>query len=230
MLAQALWMPGEFLDAHERRPPVWAAVTAGAALGLVWGIAARLWMRLISTNPEFSVAGTAFILAVPTVFGVGAGLAFAARRRGWRRGGHYLPRGLVVALFIPFGVAGGGPLMVTVLLATLAVTQATRPLIRFKRWLPRMVQSLLLLLALGGVVFVSGTIVTDKPGVLAPVYILFYLLLGYALFLGLRIGLEPAHAASNPPMPEQPNDALQPTGAAIFVSARHAVSGGGPGG
>jgi hypothetical protein len=110
------------LDAIEPYPPVWAAVLGGAGLGLVWGIAARIWMRLISTQPEFSIPGTAAILVIATVFGACAGFAFAARRRGWRRWRHYLPRGLVVACFVPFGIAGGMPLMLTVLLATLAVT------------------------------------------------------------------------------------------------------------
>jgi hypothetical protein len=111
------------LDATETRPRVWAAVLGGAGLGLVWGIAARLWMRLISTQPEFSIPGTAAILIITTLFGACAGLAFAARRRGWRRWAHYLPRGLAVAFFLPFGIAGGTPLMLTVLLATLALTQ-----------------------------------------------------------------------------------------------------------
>lgn len=110
------------LDATSPHPPVWAAVLGGAGLGLVWGIAARIWMRLIATQPAFSPLGTAAILLIATVFGAWAGFAFAARRRGWPRWGHYLPRSLVVAFFIPFGIAGGLPLMLTVLLATLAVT------------------------------------------------------------------------------------------------------------
>ena len=111
------------LDAAERRPPVWAALLAGAGLGLAWGIIARLWMRLISTTPEFTLPGTAGILIVTTLFGAWAGLAFAARRRGWRGWRHYVPRSLAVIFFVPFGIAGGLPLMLTVLVATLAITQ-----------------------------------------------------------------------------------------------------------
>lgn len=109
-------------DATERHPPVWAAVLGGAGLGLVWGLAARLWMRLISTHPEFTLGGTAAILIIATLFGTFAGLAFAARRRGWRGWGHYLPRSLAVFFFLPLGIAGGAPLMITVLLATLGAT------------------------------------------------------------------------------------------------------------
>lgn len=122
MLRQVFRLPAMRLDAAERTPPVWAAVLGGAGLGIVWGIAARLWMRLISTRPEFTISGTAAILVIAMVFGAFVGFAFAARRRGWRRWGHYLPRGLVVAFFVPFSAFAGAPLMFTVLLATLAVT------------------------------------------------------------------------------------------------------------
>lgn len=123
LLQQVFRLPAIPLDATEKHPPVWAAVLGGAGLGLVWGIAARLWMRLITTTPEFSVPGTAGILLITTVFGAWAGLAFVARRRGWRGWGHYGPRSLAVIFFIPFGIAGGLPLMLTVLMATLGITQ-----------------------------------------------------------------------------------------------------------
>lgn len=111
------------LDAAEQQPPVWAAVLGGAGLGLGWGIVARLWMRLITTTPEFSIPGTVGILTITTLFGGWAGLAFAARRRGWQGWRHYVPRSLAVIFFIPFGIAGGLPLMLTVLVATLGITQ-----------------------------------------------------------------------------------------------------------
>jgi hypothetical protein len=111
------------LDATELHPAVWAAVLSGAGLGLVWGIVARLWMRLIATTPEFSMPGTAAILIITTVFGAWVGLAYAARRRGWRGWRHYVPRCLVVVFFLPFGIAGGLPLMLTVLVGTLGIAQ-----------------------------------------------------------------------------------------------------------
>ena len=115
--------PPMSLSATERYPAAWAAILSGAGLGVIWAIAARIWMRLISTTPEFSIAGTLAIVVIATLFGACAGFAFVARRRGWRRWGHYVPRGLTVAFFIPFGIGGGLPLMLSVLLATLAVTQ-----------------------------------------------------------------------------------------------------------
>lgn len=114
-------LSSEFLDAMESRLAVGTAMACGAVCGLAWGVLGRVWMRFISAHPAVSAGGTAYVVAVPTLFGVCAGLAFAARRRGWRRARLYVPRVLTVVLFIPFGVAGGGPLMLTVLLATLAI-------------------------------------------------------------------------------------------------------------
>lgn len=116
-------MPLNALDSTASQPSVWAAVLGGAGLGLAWGFAARIWMRLIATTPAFSIPGTAAILIITTLFGAWVGLAYAARRRGWRGWRHYVPRGLVVFFFLPFGIAGGLPLMLTVLVATLGITQ-----------------------------------------------------------------------------------------------------------
>jgi hypothetical protein len=62
------------------------AALGGAALGAAWGVLARAWMRLVSTSPEFSWAGSLAIVVLAAVFGAGVGLSSAARRsRGWRR-------------------------------------------------------------------------------------------------------------------------------------------------
>lgn len=62
------------------------ATLLGGGLGLAWGVAARVWMRLISTAPEFSWAGTLGIIGLSGIFGAGVGAAAAARRAsGWRR-------------------------------------------------------------------------------------------------------------------------------------------------
>ena len=62
------------------------AALIGFGLGAVWGVAARAWMRLVSTSHEFSWVGTLAIVGLAAVFGTGVGLASAARRTtGWRR-------------------------------------------------------------------------------------------------------------------------------------------------
>ena len=66
-----------------------ASAAAGVGMGLLWGLAARLWMRLITTDPpEFSWAGTLLIVGFAALAGLGMGLVRGAsvtgRRRWWR--------------------------------------------------------------------------------------------------------------------------------------------------
>ncbi len=78
-------------------------VLAGAGLGLALGVAARWWMRLVSTQPELSWSGTGLILALFTTAGVGLGIAAAARAAGrsrwWR-----LAAVLAVPVFLSPGI------------------------------------------------------------------------------------------------------------------------------
>ncbi len=158
LLQKAFRLSTMHLDATERYSSVWAVVLSGAGLGLVWGIAARLWMRLIATMPEFSIPGTAGILSVTTLFGGWAGLAFIARRRGWQGWRHYVPRSLTVIFFIPFGIAGGMPLMLTVLIATLGITQRTV----FSLWV---LAGLVLLVSVGTDIVVPRIVTVAAPAV-----------------------------------------------------------------
>jgi hypothetical protein len=70
--------------------PWWPAALLGLGAGLAWGVAARVWMRLVTTEaPGFSWVGTLAILGLAGVFGAGVGLWWSARgaegRRRWRR-------------------------------------------------------------------------------------------------------------------------------------------------
>ena len=57
----------------------------GLGLGAAWGVLARVWMRLISTDPEFSWSGTLFIVGLAALLGAGVGLVDAALRAGRSR-------------------------------------------------------------------------------------------------------------------------------------------------
>lgn len=99
----------------------------GLALGAVWGVAARGWMRLVSTSPEFSWAGTLAIVGAASVFGMLAAWSWRARhatgRRRWLR---------LVALPCLLLFAGqGAPFAPAFLLAG--------PLLRRRGVLPRVV-------------------------------------------------------------------------------------------
>ena len=83
----------------------------GFLLGVAWGVVARVWMRLISTSPDFSWAGTLGILIAFGIVGVALGVIEAARQRGgsgwWR----------LLYLLVPLPFAGAGlPLLPAVVL------------------------------------------------------------------------------------------------------------------
>lgn len=54
----------------------------GAGAGAVWGVLARVWMRLISDDPEFTWPGTLAIIGLAAVLGTGVGVVHASRRQG----------------------------------------------------------------------------------------------------------------------------------------------------
>lgn len=61
------------------------AALIGLGVGVAWGVAARVFMRLVSTDPEFSWVGTGFILGVAGVWGCAVALVAEARQQGRRR-------------------------------------------------------------------------------------------------------------------------------------------------
>jgi hypothetical protein len=65
--------------------PLSRAAALGFAAGAVWGVLARVWMRLISTDPEFSWIGTLSIIGFSALLGAGVGVVHAARRSGRSR-------------------------------------------------------------------------------------------------------------------------------------------------
>jgi hypothetical protein len=60
------------------------AALAGLAAGATWGVVARVWMRLVSTDPEFSWAGTLSIVGIAAAYGLLVGAAAERRRAGGR--------------------------------------------------------------------------------------------------------------------------------------------------
>ena len=121
----------------ERRPAsFWGRhpIISGALGGLLWGVIMRLWMRFISTDPEFTWSGTGFILGAAFLAGLGLGTAYALSRRGhrgwWRLFG--IPLILLGAgagsLMLPGTIIGGlafgrrnWPKVVRIALGTVAI-------------------------------------------------------------------------------------------------------------
>ncbi len=177
-----LWLPGSFLNS-DGRPPVWAVVLGGAAAGLLWGVVARLGMRAISADHEFSVEGTAFIIGAFTQAGAFAGLAFAARRRDWRRWRLYVPRTLAVLAVIPLG--SGSSVIIVAVLAALAVAR--------RDW-PEVLRFVFVALALAGLLSQIARRVTDPDRTILQAALVLPLILWvvWGEFLALRVVLEPS--------------------------------------
>ncbi len=76
---------------------------SGVLLGVGWGVLARLWMRMISTQPEFSWIGTLLIVGFAALAGLGLGLVRGARTTGRRRWWR-----LAVVLAVPISSLGQG--------------------------------------------------------------------------------------------------------------------------
>jgi hypothetical protein len=110
----------ELLLAPERErattaPPGSLLIIGGfLAGGLVWGVVARLWMRLVTTEPEFTWSGTLFIVGAFTIAATAQGIALAVRRREWPPWAQRIVRSLALVLALPLG-AGAGIIMLPVL-------------------------------------------------------------------------------------------------------------------
>jgi hypothetical protein len=122
----AFWPSASFWGRHP--------VISGAIGGLLWGVLMRMWMRFISTDPEFTWSGTGFILGAAFLAGAGLGTAYALSRRGhkgwWRLFG--IPLILLGAgagsIMLPGTIIGGlafgrrkWPKVVRIALATVAI-------------------------------------------------------------------------------------------------------------
>lgn len=98
-----------------------AAILAGALAGAIWGVVARVWMRVISAEHEFTWGGTLGIIGIFAVFGLGQAVAAIARRSAWPMGRQIAMRVLSIVATIPMGLAAGAPMLPYLLLAALAL-------------------------------------------------------------------------------------------------------------
>lgn len=105
-------------------------LAGGLLAGLAWGINARLWMRFISTNTEFTWSGTLFIVIAFGIVGLAQSGAYLGRRADLGRRPMTALRVVGVITLLPLGFGAGASMLPTIILATLALTQRTWP-----RWL-----------------------------------------------------------------------------------------------
>ena len=179
------------------RHAVLRAALTGLGLGAAWGVVARAWMRLVSTEPEFSWAGTSMIIGLSGVLGLLIGLSWVARHATG-------PRRWFRLLFVPGLIlfAGqGAPLAPGLLVAG--------PLVRRRGLLARAV-TVLAIAGPGVLLWWSGR--RDEDTLLsAPMHVQLGLLFGMPVLstalafaghlvlgpLGLRVQSESADRARN---------------------------------
>jgi hypothetical protein len=150
-----------------------ALALAGAALGLGWGVAARGWMRLIATEPEFSWSGTGYIVGACTMIGLLLGIAEASRRRGGRRW-----RRATAAAALLLGAGAGILVVPTALLGGLAAGLPGRhPVIR----------TVLALAAAAPALFVAHEVWRIWPGPRGAVAIVLWVALAATLALAFSV-------------------------------------------
>jgi hypothetical protein len=96
-------------------------VPAGFVLGALLGVVARLWMRWISTEPEFSWGGTIFIVGAFAVFGLTQAVALSTRLHRRGRLVRTVARAAGVVGMLPLFASAGSIMMPTVVFGGLAV-------------------------------------------------------------------------------------------------------------
>lgn len=161
----------------------WRTAALGFPTGLAVAVPARAWMRLISSDPEFSWAGT---IAIGVGFGIlfaGAGLCLAAHRRGWSK--QALAAAHVAGCLLILPAFGGAGILAlpTVVFGGLAVA----------RWDLRVpLRVVLAVVAVVAAVFTMTTIPADGLAAWrAALGIAFYPVLVWPLLLAARLALLP---------------------------------------
>ena len=104
----------------------WWLLAVGPAAGGTLGVVARVWMRLITEDPEFTWNGTVFIVIAFALTGFGCSVAWAVRTAGWRRRGT-AARIVGAVLTLPLFVGAGVLMMPTVVGGSLARWRADWP-------------------------------------------------------------------------------------------------------
>lgn len=175
----------------------WWIVPVGALGGATLGAAARAWMRVISTDPEFSWSGTMFIVIGFAIFGTGQAVSWLGRERATRRWVRRVARATGAVTILPLFMAAGGVMAPTVIgaglawsrtdwrrgwraLATLVaaapVVLVTRDIVHDHGWSPRSLVGVLGLVAVYGAVVTAG-----RATFAAPVVVSRALRTGFAL-------------------------------------------------
>lgn len=95
-------------------------IPLGALAGVLLGVMARLWMRWISTEPEFSWSGSIFIVLAITIFFTAHSTVYFALRKKWSRRSIAITRSAAIVFSLPMFSAAGAMMLPTVVTASIA--------------------------------------------------------------------------------------------------------------
>ena len=95
--------------------------------GLTLGVIARLWMRWISTDPQFNWPGTIGIFVGFTLFFTAHSTVFFAVRRGWSKRATMIARLVALPFSLLLFSAQGAIMLPTVVTGSLAAWRKTWP-------------------------------------------------------------------------------------------------------
>ena len=97
--------------------------------GLALGVISRVWMRLIANEPEFSWRGTAIVVGVFVVSGLGTGISLMMSAGGRTR--DVIGRGVGLLMLLPSFFSAGAQIMPGVIVGSLSLHRNTwKPWIR----------------------------------------------------------------------------------------------------
>ena len=99
----------------------WKVILAAIFGGFALGVIARLWMRWISTDPEFSWGGTLGIIIAFTIFSTTQATIYVLRRRVITRRLTSVIRVVGTFFTLPLFTAAGAVMFPTVILASIAI-------------------------------------------------------------------------------------------------------------
>jgi type IV secretory pathway TrbD component len=150
------------------RAPSLLVLLAGFLTGAVLGIVARIWMRFITTDPEFSWAGTLVIVFGFGVMFLGQAGVYLGRRSGLRPSGFVALRVLAIVTLVPLAGAAGAFAFPIIVFAPLGIIR-----IGWNRWL----RLLLGVLALLSGVFVLFVLFSDLSAIRTSIGLVWFALI-----------------------------------------------------
>jgi len=150
------------------RAPALIVLVASFVTGAALGVFARVWMRFITNDQEFSWEGTLLIVIGFGVVFLGQAGVYLARRNDVRQTGFVAARILAIVTLLPMATAAGAFAFPIIVLAPLAIVRTG-----WNRWL-RLVLGLLALIT---GVFIASIVISALSTVRATIGVIWFVVI-----------------------------------------------------